>query len=179
MGAFAAGLVFIVSGNDHGTNVAGDRRLGAVMAVLMLFAIHYPRHCIYIMGLTHRSPLDRRDLFDLRFVSGPFGMGGNVPTDNVAHAAHLGGLLFGYLYYKFQWRFERLFRNFKLPDMKSSSSRSGLISRGNLKLNEPPENIDAKVDEILQKISRSGEASLTDQERKVLKPASRRYKKCP
>ena len=34
-----------------------------------------------------------------------------------------------------------------------------------------------KVDEILQKISREGEASLTKQERRTLEEASRRYQR--
>jgi hypothetical protein len=51
------------------------------------------------------------------------------------------------------------------------------IARGNLRLYEPPNNLDEQVDAILEKISQSGEASLTDQEREILKAASHRYKK--
>ena len=162
----------------HLTPVIGAS--GAVMAVLMLFAIHYPRHTLYIMGII---PIEARWIVAIYLVVDLYpvllALGGDRVGDGVAHTAHLGGLAFGYLYYKFQWRFERMFGNFKLPEMKSSGGRSGRVSRGNLKLYEPPENIDAKVDEILEKISRSGEASLTDQEREVLKAASRRYKKRP
>ena len=37
--------------------------------------------------------------------------------------------------------------------------------------------LDERVDAILEKISREGEASLTDQERALLKEASNKYKK--
>lgn len=180
MGALAAGVVFcgLEFFMGHLTPVIGAS--GAVMAVLMLFAIHYPRHTIYIMGII---PIEARWIVAIYLVVDLYpvllSLGGDVVGDGVAHSAHLGGLAFGYLYYKFQWRFDRFFGNFKLPEMKSSGGRSGPVSRGNLKLYEPPENIDAKVDEILEKISRSGEASLTDQERELLKTASQRYKKRP
>lgn len=178
MGAIAAGLVFLVLEMFLGNLVPVIGASGAVMAVLMLFAIHYPRHCLYIMGII---PIEARWIvaiyliFDLYPVL--LSLGGGHVGDEVAHSAHLGGLAFGYLYFKFQWRFERFFSNFKLPEM--SGRKSGPRSRGNLKLYQPPENIDDKVDEILEKISRSGESSLTDQERDVLKAASQRYKKRP
>ncbi|MCA9067538.1 MAG: rhomboid family intramembrane serine protease [Planctomycetaceae bacterium] len=179
LGAIAAGLVFIVLELFLGQLNPVIGASGAVMAVLMLFAIHYPRHCLYIMGII---PVEARWIvvfyliFDLHPVL--LALGGGEVGGDVAHAAHLGGLAFGFLYYKLHWRFDGLFRDVKLPQM-SSGGNSGSRSRGNLKLYEPPENIDSKVDEILEKISRSGEGSLTDQEREVLKAASQRYKKRP
>jgi hypothetical protein len=41
---------------------------------------------------------------------------------------------------------------------------------------EAPQNFDTKVDAILDKIHAQGEASLTDQERDILRKASERYK---
>jgi hypothetical protein len=41
---------------------------------------------------------------------------------------------------------------------------------------EPVDNLEAQVDAILQKIHTSGESSLTDKERDILKAASRKYK---
>jgi hypothetical protein len=102
-------------------------------------------------------------------------IGGRINFDGVAHSAHLGGLAFGYCYFRFQWRFERMFSVFK----SSSEARNAKkrIARGNLKLYEPPDNLDEHVDRILEKISVSGEASLTEEEREILKAASHRYKK--
>ena len=175
MGAVAAGLVFMILEQfflGNLTPVIGAS--GAVMAVLMLYAIHYPRQIIRIWGII---PIEVRWIVGIFIIVDLFpvlqSLGGRMTGDNVAHSAHLGGLAFGYLYFKFQLRFERLFSGFRLPDMSSKRS----VSRGNLRLYEPPDNFDAAVDEILQKISKEGEASLSDQEREILKTASQRYKK--
>jgi hypothetical protein len=100
-------------------------------------------------------------------------IGGRIDNDDVAHSAHLGGLAFGYMYFQFQWRFERMFGGFNL----SGGGSRKAISKGNLKLYQPPDNLDEQVDLILEKISQTGETSLTDQEREILKAASHRYKK--
>ena len=150
---------------------------GAIMAVLMLYAIHYPRQVIRIWGIL---PIEVCWIVGFYVIVDLFpvlrSIGGRMTGDNVAHAAHLGGLAFGYLYFRYQLRLERLFAGFRLPDF-SSHRRSA--SRGNLRLYEPPsaEDLDEKVDAILEKISQTGEASLTDQEREILKTASHRYKK--
>jgi membrane associated rhomboid family serine protease len=176
MGAVAAGLLFIGLEMFLGKLSPVIGASGAVMAVLMLYAIHYPRQVIRIWGIV---PIEVRWIVGLYLIFDLFpvlsSIGGRVNYDNVAHSAHLGGLAFGYLYFRFQWRFERMFSGFKLASDERAARRR--ISRGNLKLYEPPDNLDERVDQILEKISQSGEASLTDEEREILKAASHRYKK--
>ena len=60
-------------------------------------------------------------------------------------------------------------RRFKIvrPDDDDDSSRSTKEDERSLQL---------RVDQILEKISRSGESSLTDDERETLTRASRRFK---
>ncbi len=93
--------------------------------------------------------------------------------DYVAHAAHLGGALFGFIYYKTGWTLFSLFPGNVL--------KRGLGQRRpKLKLHSPEqddESLSRRVDEILEKISREGEASLSKDERRVLEDASRRYQK--
>ena len=92
---------------------------------------------------------------------------------NVAHAAHLGGLLFGWLYFIRRMRVESLFERTAALRRRNVSSRP----RGNLKLFKPDsENLDNKVDAILEKISEHGEESLDEREREILKRASRVYR---
>lgn len=177
MGAVVSGLVFMILEQfflGNLTPVIGAS--GAVMAVLMLYAIHYPRQIIRIWGII---PIEVRWIVGIFIIVDLFpvlqSLGGRVVGDNVAHSAHLGGLAFGYLYYKFQLRFDRFFGNFRLPEMSSKRP----VSRGNLRLYEPPENFDKAVDEILEKISKEGESSLSEQERELLKAASQKYKKRP
>jgi predicted DNA binding protein len=60
-------------------------------------------------------------------------------------------------------------RRFKIvrPDDDVDSSRS---------IKEDERSLQLRVDQILEKISRSGESSLTDDERETLTRASRRFK---
>jgi hypothetical protein len=102
------------------------------------------------------------------------------PAGTVAVSCHLGGAAFGFLYYKQQWRLS----NF-LPGLKAWSRRR---ARPRLRLyrEEEPltpvgaptapwqddEQLEARMDAILEKISRSGKESLTDSERETLLRAS-------
>ncbi len=176
MGAVASGLAFLGLGFFMGQLNPVIGASGAVMAVLMLYAAHYPRQILRIWGII---PIEARWIVAFFVVMDLFpilqSLGGRVSNDNVAHSAHLGGLAFGFLYFKFQWRFERLFSGFKFSSAEGASRRRA--ARSNLRLYEPPENLDSQVDAILEKISQTGEASLTDEEREILKTASHRYKK--
>lgn len=149
---------------------------GAVMAILMLYALHFPTQTVYIMFIL---PIEIRwivllyalfDLFPLlQQLSGEGGV-----SDNVAHAAHLGGLAFGYVYGKQQWRlypwvmgmdtwWKARRRGFKLVgasgDDDAPTARSTRLAE--------------EMDAILAKISEHGEASLTNAERRTLERASR------
>jgi membrane associated rhomboid family serine protease len=156
---------------------------GAVMAVLMVYAIYNPRQVVYIFFVI---PLELRWLvlfyvvYDLYPVL--LTLAGRPAPSGVAHAAHLGGLLYGFLYHRFDLRFSRLFSGWSLVSLKrltrTATGRSPAV-----RIYNPPEersrnaDLDRKVDEILAKISAQGEASLNDDERTLLKEASRRYKK--
>jgi membrane associated rhomboid family serine protease len=174
LGAVASGLAFVGLGLFLGQLNPVIGASGAVMAVLMLYAIHYPRQIIRIWGII---PIEVRWIVGLFIIVDLFPvlrvLGGRINHDSVAHSAHLGGVLFAYFYFKSQWRFEALFSGFNLSEGRSRRA----IARGNLRLYEPPNNQDEQVDAIQEKNSQSGEASLTDQEREVLKAASHRYKK--
>jgi membrane associated rhomboid family serine protease len=153
---------------------------GAVMAVTMLCAMYYPTQKIYVFFV---FPLEMRwmvaiaALFDVVPIVDELLGGGAVGT-KVAHAAHLGGLLFGFLYKRYDLRIDRLISDSGLRQLVRSSTRS----RAKVRLYRPPEeggkqvDLDRRVDEILAKITAQGESSLSDAEREVLKEASRRYK---
>ena len=145
---------------------------GAVMAVLMLYAIHYPRQKILIFLII---PVEIRwlvalyVLFDLHPVL--LALAGDRDMSGVGHAAHLGGLAFGFLYWKFALRLERLMP--KRQPRPSPSARGWSIIDPPSPKPEPDE-LDEKVDAILKKITEEGEASLTDAEREILNEAARR-----
>jgi hypothetical protein len=95
-------------------------------------------------------------------------------SDGIGHAAHLGGLAFGFVYWKFNLNLEQFWD--RLPRWRGSSrglDRPTALSRRR----SPQQLLDEEVDRVLAKISDSGETSLTEQERRVLKQASERYKR--
>jgi membrane associated rhomboid family serine protease len=150
---------------------------GAVMAVTMLYAIHYPRRTICILWLI---PIEVRWLvvlyviFDLHPVL--LALAGDRLYSGVAHAAHLGGLAFGFLYWKFDLRLEPFADRVRLPrwGQRSAPRKPARLVSGTGGLS--PSDLDAQVDEILRKIHDHGEASLTDDERATLQLASQQYK---
>ena len=177
--AVAASLAFmgleLVTGTQHSMLGAS----GAVFAVVMLYAVHFPRDRIYIFFIL---PIEVRWLvflyaiFDLHPVLKQLSGDGSI--DGVAHAAHVGGLAFGFLYWKFQWHvsscltgLDRLRFWFK---RRVGAGRQLKVVRADD--DDLPADLDAQVDELLAKIHEHGESSLTEDERRVLKVASERLR---
>jgi membrane associated rhomboid family serine protease len=157
---------------------------GAVMAVAMLCAIYYPSMKILVMFVL---PIEMRWLVAIYVVYDLYPvlreLGGARSLDHVAHSAHLAGLLYGYLYKRFDLRYSRLLAGWSWPKMKRMVRTATARRPEDVRLYNPPEeaapspDLKVRVDEILAKISAQGESSLTDSEREILKEASRRFKK--
>ncbi|MGQ0634079.1 MAG: rhomboid family intramembrane serine protease [Planctomycetaceae bacterium] len=156
---------------------------GAVMAVTMLCALYFPTQEIllfFVIPVQLRWLVVLFVIFDLHPLL--MDLGGGRSMSRVAHAAHLGGLLYGYLYKRFDLRWGRLLADVRLPRwrrlIQSTTGR-----RPSVKIYQPPREktetaeLKQQVDRLLAKISEQGEGSLTDAERDVLKEASRRYKR--
>jgi membrane associated rhomboid family serine protease len=177
-GAIVAGVAYLALAFTMGDMTPAIGASGAVMAVMMVYAIHFPRRKIYLFFVI---PVEIRWLVAFYVIYDLYPvlveLGGGQVGDHVAHSAHLGGLAFGYLYHKQQWRLDGLWKR-----LFSGGNRRGRVlpSRSqtpNVRLHQPrDENLDAQVDTILAKISREGEASLTSKERDVLTHASREYR---
>lgn len=151
---------------------------GAVMAVLMLFAIHYPRHTIYIFMII---PLEARwavvlfVIYDLHPVLRE--LAGQQTFTGVAHSAHLGGLAFGFLYWWAGISLERFTVGFRIPKFPQMAA-----ARRGMRVYNPVEEsgndeLEDRLDSILQKIHDEGEDSLTPDERLILQAASQKFKK--
>ncbi|RMG36442.1 MAG: rhomboid family intramembrane serine protease [Planctomycetota bacterium] len=176
-----AGLSYCLVQAFAGSAVPVVGASGAVMATLMLYALHYPRRMIYVWGVFGVEArwfvafLVALNVFPmLNTLQG--GQGGGT----TAYAAHVGGLLFGYLYRKGGWRLSaawescvtwarRSWRRLRGPRLSVYVPRSD-------ESEEDPAEVDRRVDELLEKIYQQGEASLTDEERDFLARASRRYR---
>lgn len=154
---------------------------GGIMGVAVIFACHFPRRMMLVFPIPIPIPayllvigFILLDLFAVRSTS-----------DLTAHTVHLGGAAFGFLYYRTGWSLFRLWP-------RGWSMRSLRIPLGKPKFRvhrEPDEDeaeqpvddylttgrLQKRVDELLEKISRSGEGSLSEEERQFLAEASRRY----
>lgn len=160
-----------------GNALPGIGASGGVLAVMMLYTMHFPYERIYVFWFW---PVEMRwvmvlyTIFDLHPVL--LALAGENLYTGIGHAAHLGGTAFGFLYYKFDWHLEGLFS--RLPRSIRQRRRPRLrIAPETIPDDEPAvEHDQDQVDIILQKIFESGQASLTDDERALLQRASQRMK---
>jgi len=111
-----------------------------------------------------------------------------APIDNVANAAHLGGILTGVVYIKWIVQSDRTFvwPSFRLPRRRDRELNSILYpKRPFWQQPKPPQDLDPEsaefisreVDPILDKISAHGIHSLTERERRILEAARARMAK--
>lgn len=136
---------------------------GAVLGILMAFARFWPRERLLIWGVL---PIEARWLVLIYAALDLMGGFGGVGRAGVANFAHLGGFAGALLYLLFLERRQGA-RRFK----KAATPRVSDPALGNWR-NVDRNSIHAvnrdEVDRILDKISASGLASLTPQERQFL-----------
>lgn len=155
---------------------------GSIYGVMVAFAMMFPDRYIYVYFLL---PVKAKYLIVFLLLIQYFAIGN---PGNVAHLAHLGGAFFGFLlvlYYRrksiniggffnsFKKKQRPAFRN---PKRFSSASHHvedadyyDINSR-----NDDNTVTQAEIDEILDKISRSGYKSLTEREKRLLFEASKK-----
>jgi membrane associated rhomboid family serine protease len=127
-------------------------------------------------------PVTIRARYFLMFIGLLSLFGTFIPFDNVAHAAHLGGILLGMAYVHWGEATSQHLQG--LNPFKSRHRKKELIKAASLKIprwtrhrsesaeDAPPEEyISKEVDPILDKISAHGIQSLTERERKILEAA--------
>ncbi len=171
-----AGLVWVVA---TAPTTAADRPIplvgasGGVMAVVILFVLHFPRQTIYIWGVLPVPAWVLGVFFvvgDLLGFASPREAEGGV---SVANIAHLTGAAFAFVYFRAKLNLGRL-----VP--RRLGEWGGQLFRPKLRVHDPDRDardLNRQVDAILEKISREGESSLTKKERRTLEEASRRYQR--
>jgi len=131
---------------------------GAIFGVLVAFAKYFPDRIILAFMI---FPMRARvfviffgllQLFAMLSASG----------SNIAYFAHLGGIVFGYIFLRFEDGFQAQWRHYRWLRDEYKQERS-----------EPDWQ---RVDEILDKVNREGIGKLTKKERSFLREISKRHR---
>ncbi len=157
---------------------------GAVLAVVTLYTLFYPRREILFFFV----PMPMWVLLGIYLVYPLL-----VSRSHVAYEAHLMGAAFAFCFKLFDLRWSRLvtgrFRRPRLriftpmpvdqprsrpPGSTTRASGEGLGSKPSPVTVLPAEQLDARLDEVLAKIAREGRGGLTEDDHRVLQEASRR-----
>ncbi|MEW6413502.1 MAG: rhomboid family intramembrane serine protease [Candidatus Zixiibacteriota bacterium] len=131
----------------------------AVYGVLVAYWISFPNRYLYIWFL---FPVMVKWAIPGLLLLG-FLFGG----PNTAHFAHLGGALFGLIYFKSSWRWLSFGR--KIKDLRYRRQSAKLE-----KNRQKAEEIMKRVDDILDKINEVGIENISKEDRKFLEEASSR-----
>jgi membrane associated rhomboid family serine protease len=167
---------------------------GALTAILVLFALHYPTRTItvWVLPIPVWLLVVGYALVDIMGLA----HGGANPA---AVAVHLVGAAFAFVYHTYTLRVlnwlpggrgsSRSVRRVPTPKISvprerpepepaAAASTAGAVgSKAGAGGRPVDEHLEAKLDEVLQKVARSGKESLTEDERDILMRASEVYKK--
>jgi len=130
---------------------------GCVYGLLVAFAFLFPRRQVLFLFLI---PIEVRFLVPL--VLG-FDVAMFLAAKRYDGLAHLGGALFGLLFFRYEDRLSRF-----LDRVEERAAR---------RETEAVEDLETELDSVLDKISRTGMGSLSRKEREFLKRASRHYQR--
>lgn len=185
MGGLLQVFVAWVWPNYFGAGVVGAS--AGIFGVVAAFAMLAPNE-VLTMLVFFILPVNMRAKWLLVLSLGITALGIAFPLTfggNIAHAAHLGGILTGMAFIRFSGAFTRNF----LEPLESRRRKRELIKAVSIKIPQWPgqksspddvpeeEFISREVDPILDKISQHGIQSLTERERKILEAARNRMAK--
>lgn len=159
---------------------------GAVGAAMVLFACMYPHAQLRLYFIIPMPAW----LLAILFVGSNSVLGFGNFGGGVAYFAHLGGAAFGFLYFQTGVRFSRMFdrsarprarpqlRVIAAPPPEERAEPVGAAVEAAPRPSKPAdEQLEAKLDAILDKVSKHGREALTPEEREILLRASELYKK--
>jgi membrane associated rhomboid family serine protease len=173
--AVCASLAYVGLAYYTGSQIPAIGASGAIMAVMMLYVIFYPFEqflLFWFLPVPLWALLGIYMLYDLHPVL--LALAGDPMFTGVAHASHLGGLAFGFLYWRFGWRLEPILDRIA----PAGHGRKAKVLRKPVVLQFAPrdDTLTDRVDEVLKKISEQGKDSLTDEEREILIKAGAKYR---
>lgn len=145
---------------------------GAVYGVMLAYALNWPNSLVWIYAI---FPIKVKYLVVILGAMTFFSAFGGA-TDGIAHFAHLGGLVVGYVYLKKGWQLGVHLEAWK---KRLRKRRLRVVQGGGGKPARPtPADEEARmleiVNKLLDKIAANGLESLTPEERRFLDEVSRR-----
>jgi membrane associated rhomboid family serine protease len=154
---------------------------GAVLGVALAFAMYWPDAELIVFPLP--VPIRARTLVALLVGMDVF-FAFLAPNDGIAHLAHVGGVLFGYLYFRMQGLSRRspqpppraVERVVMVQSGSAEPERRTPVTPARPRRRVDADPVAAEVDRVLDKISVKGIASLTPAERRFLDEVSKQKK---
>ena len=180
-----ASLSYVALDIYTGTNIPAIGASGAVWGVTALYALLYPYeriHIYFLFPVEIRWLVLIKFLFDLHPVLLAIG-GEGMMYSGVGHAAHVGGAIFGFLYWYRHWELMPIVS--RLPGGKRLGAlRQPRANRNRahvLKIHREEQESarladQEEMDRILEKISRDGRESLSDEELMILEETSKQIR---
>ncbi len=145
---------------------------GAVYGVMLAYALNWPDSLIWIYAI---FPIKAKYL--VLFLGGlAFFSAFSGASDGIAHFAHLGGLVVGYVYLKKGWQVQAHWEAWKkrLRKRKLRVIPGGTGAADRSSQSDEEARILEAVDRLLDKIAANGLESLTPEERRFLDEVARR-----
>lgn len=190
-GIFASSVKFGLESAGIGAPVPSLGASGAISALVVIFAFRFPREQILVFGILPMPVWVAASLFVALDALGALGVG----RKGIGYVAHLSGALFGLLYYQTGFRFgdlfarrERSLRERARPQLRivPAEADEPTPEPVGAAVESPPrsaeagaldEQLEARLDQVLAKVSKYGQESLTPEEREILFKASELYKR--
>jgi membrane associated rhomboid family serine protease len=193
-GLFSSIVYVVAAVSGLSDNVGAVGASGAITAVFVLFACHHPRQQVWLYFIVPMPIWVLVLIFVGLDMLGAAQVAAGVPAAPIGYFAHLGGALFGGLYYLTSMRITELFRRApraararpKLRVLPTEPEDDTPTPVGAAVENQPrpketqepvDEQLEARLDQVLEKVSKYGQESLTPEEREILFRASEVYKK--
>ncbi len=147
---------------------------GGIYGLLLAFGFLFPDAVIYLFFVFPLRAIQAVMFIALLTLVSSISSGG----DRIAHFAHLGGMMTGFILFKWPewvrglqlWQADRRFRN---PLGKKSHGRKPITE---FEVHDPMAEMSAEVDRILEKISAKGVDSLTPDEHETMRKYAERKK---
>jgi len=172
---FTIGKIFVVANSNASllnlwTTVGAS---GAIYAILLAFGMLFPEQRIFIIPIPF--PIKAK-WFVMIYVAIELFSAIGSSGDGVAHVAHLGGMLFGFLLIRY-WKKHPHSNTVNFSDFRifhSTTSTQPPHHESDWEYNQRKQTEQAEIDRILDKIRKSGYDSLSKSEKQKLFESSKK-----